>query len=97
MANQSFSTILEQLGYGTVDESSGKSIPSCEWLFEKEETKELLMWLCNNLKPTNVLLNEDLRQYVIILIILLLINYYEYLLFIILLLFKKFIFVVLND
>lgn len=71
-----FSNLLEQLGYGTVDESAGKNIPSCEWLFEKEETKELLTWLCNNLKPSNVLMNEDLRQYVSFILIIQFFHYY---------------------
>jgi HAUS augmin-like complex subunit 3 len=58
-----FSSTLEQLGYGSIDESAGKPIPSCDWLFEKEETKELLVWLCNNLRPSNVLLNEEIKRY----------------------------------
>eukprot|EP00026_Physarum_polycephalum_P005971 Phypoly_transcript_06010.p1 GENE.Phypoly_transcript_06010~~Phypoly_transcript_06010.p1 ORF type:complete len:597 (+),score=133.37 Phypoly_transcript_06010:60-1850(+) len=57
------STTLEQLGYGSIDESAGKNVPSCDWLFEKEETKDLLAWLCNNMRPSMVLLNDEIKRY----------------------------------
>ena len=59
-----FASTLQQLGYGTLEESAGKVTPSGEWLFDqKEETRPFLMWLCDNMKPSNVLLGDEIKRY----------------------------------
>ena len=53
MHGESFRALLLRLGYRDVREAS-----AYEWLFEQNETRALLAWMCENLRPANVLSAE---------------------------------------
>ena len=59
MSGDQLVTKLRELGYPKVDKLDGSSL---DWVFENRATQELLEWLCRDVKASNVLASDELKE-----------------------------------